>query len=123
MNERWAAPELRLATNREFFELAEARLGDELDEWEGDWTDWWADGIGSAARAVGANRRAQGAVRTAQKPFRVPFMQRRTPAGVIDDQVEKESRAVRMNRARQFAELFDAGRAPVEVNERRINRG
>jgi hypothetical protein len=65
-NERWAAPELRAATNREFFELAEARLGDELDEWEGDWTDWWADGIGSAARAVGANRRAQGAVRTAQ---------------------------------------------------------
>ncbi len=65
-NERWAAPELRLATNREFFELAEARLGDELDEWEGDWTDWWADGIGSAARAVGVNRRAQGAIRTAQ---------------------------------------------------------
>lgn len=65
-NERWAVPELRLATNRDFFELAEARLGEELDEWEGDWTDWWADGIGSAARAVGANRRAQGAIRTAQ---------------------------------------------------------
>jgi hypothetical protein len=65
-NERWAAPELRVATNREFFELAEARLGNELDEWEGDWADWWADGIGSAARAVGANRRAQGAIRTAQ---------------------------------------------------------
>src|SRR5439155_15658027 len=65
-NERWAAPELRLATNREFFELAEERLGDELDEWEGDWTDWWADGIGSAARAVGMNRRAQGTIRTAQ---------------------------------------------------------
>jgi hypothetical protein len=65
-NERWAAPELRLATNREFFELVEARLGEELDEWEGDWTDWWADGIGSAARAVGANRRAQGTIRSAQ---------------------------------------------------------
>jgi len=65
-NARWAAPELRLATNRDFFELAESRLGDELDEWEGDWTDWWADGIGSAARAVGANRRAQGAIRSAQ---------------------------------------------------------
>ena len=65
-NDRWLVPELRLATNREFFELAESRLGDELAEWEGDWTDWWADGIGSAARAVGANRRAQGAIRTAQ---------------------------------------------------------
>jgi hypothetical protein len=65
-NERWQVPELRLGTNREFFELAERRLGDELDEWEGDWADWWADGIGSAARALGANRRAQGAIRTAQ---------------------------------------------------------
>jgi Glycosyl hydrolases family 38 N-terminal domain len=65
-NDRWATPELRLATNRQFFELAEARLGDQLDEWEGDWTDWWADGIGSAARALGANRRAQGTIRTAQ---------------------------------------------------------
>jgi Glycosyl hydrolases family 38 N-terminal domain len=65
-NERWASPELRLATNREFFEVAEARLGGQLDEWQGEWADWWADGIGSAARAVGANRRAQGAIRTAQ---------------------------------------------------------
>jgi Glycosyl hydrolases family 38 N-terminal domain len=65
-NEHWASPQLRLATNREFFETAETRLGDDLDEWHGEWTDWWADGIGSAARAVGANRRAQGALRTAQ---------------------------------------------------------
>jgi hypothetical protein len=65
-NERWQVPELRLGTNREFFELAEGRLGEELDEWQGDWADWWADGIGSAARALGTNRRAQGAIRTAQ---------------------------------------------------------
>jgi hypothetical protein len=65
-NERWSSPQLRLATNREFFELADAQLGGELDQWNGEWADWWADGIGSAARAVGANRRAQGAIRTAQ---------------------------------------------------------
>ena len=33
---------------------------------EGDWTDWWADGIGSGARALGFNRLAQGAVRSGQ---------------------------------------------------------
>lgn len=65
-NERYAVPSLRLATNREFFAAVEARLADGLDEYDGDWADWWADGIGSAARAVGANRRAQGSVRTAQ---------------------------------------------------------
>jgi hypothetical protein len=65
-NERFAIPSLRLATNREFFSVAEARLGERIDEWSGDWADWWADGIGSSARALGQNRMAQGAVRTAQ---------------------------------------------------------
>ena len=32
----------------------------------GDWTDWWADGIGSGALPLGLNRRAQSDVRTAQ---------------------------------------------------------
>ena len=65
-NERWAFPRLRSATNREFFAAAEERLGDRLETHAGDWTDWWADGIGSGARHLGLNRRAQGAIRAAQ---------------------------------------------------------
>jgi hypothetical protein len=65
-NARFAYPRLRVATNREFFERAEERLGPHLQTHEGDWTDWWADGIGSGARALGFNRVAQGAVRSAQ---------------------------------------------------------
>ena len=58
-NEEWAYPQLRMATNREFFEAAERELGESLDVFEGDWTDWWADGIGSAAREVAFGRLAQ----------------------------------------------------------------
>jgi len=65
-NERWAYPRLRMATNRDFFEAAEARLGDAIPTYEGDWADWWADGIGSAARELGRARRAQSGIRTAQ---------------------------------------------------------
>jgi Glycosyl hydrolases family 38 N-terminal domain/Glycosyl hydrolases family 38 C-terminal domain len=65
-NARFAYPRLRLATNREFFERAEEHLGSRLQAHEGDWTDWWADGIGSGARALGFNRVAQAAVRSAQ---------------------------------------------------------
>ncbi|MGH2532321.1 MAG: glycoside hydrolase family 38 C-terminal domain-containing protein [Thermomicrobiales bacterium] len=65
-NDQWTFPKLRMATNREFFALAEDRLGDRMDAFQGDWTDWWADGIGSAARALGRGRVAQGAIRTAQ---------------------------------------------------------
>lgn len=65
-NERWTFPQLRLACNADFFAEAEARLGDGLETFTGDWTDWWADGMGSGARANGFNRRAQAEVRTGQ---------------------------------------------------------
>jgi Glycosyl hydrolases family 38 N-terminal domain/Glycosyl hydrolases family 38 C-terminal domain len=65
-NEQWAFPKLRMATNSDFFALAQERLGERIDTFRGDWTDWWADGIGSAARALGRNRVAQGTIRTAQ---------------------------------------------------------
>jgi hypothetical protein len=62
----WAYPQLRVATNREFFAVVEDRLAGSLDEFRGDWTDWWADGLASDARALGFNRRAQAAIRSAQ---------------------------------------------------------
>jgi Glycosyl hydrolases family 38 N-terminal domain/Glycosyl hydrolases family 38 C-terminal domain len=65
-NENWAYPQLRLATNREFFSSVEERFGNRLETYRGDWTDWWVDGIGSAARLLGFNRRAQADIRSAQ---------------------------------------------------------
>lgn len=65
-NETWAWPRLRSATNTDFFVDAEQALGDSLPEHTGDWTDWWADGLGSGARPLGHNRRAQNAVRQAE---------------------------------------------------------
>jgi hypothetical protein len=37
-----------------------------IPEHSGDWTDWWADGLGSGARPLGYARRAQHAVRHAE---------------------------------------------------------
>jgi hypothetical protein len=65
-NETWAWPRLRSATSTDFFTEAERRFGDGLAEYTGDWTDWWADGLGSGARPLGHNRRAQHAVRQAE---------------------------------------------------------
>src|SRR5256886_15245323 len=59
-------PLSRSPTTRDFFERAEEPLAPRLQTHEGDWTDWWADGIGSGARALGFNRVAQAAVRSAQ---------------------------------------------------------
>lgn len=65
-NADYAWPRLRMATNTEFFAAAEEKLGDRIPEHTGDWTDWWADGLGSGARPLGYARRAQHAVRHAE---------------------------------------------------------
>jgi hypothetical protein len=65
-NQEWEFPRLRMATNADFFAAAQERLGDRIDTFTGDWTDWWADGLGSAARFVGMGRKAQAGIRGAQ---------------------------------------------------------
>ncbi|MGB3327911.1 MAG: hypothetical protein WBA46_03095, partial [Thermomicrobiales bacterium] len=65
-NARWAWPKLRASIDRDFFTDMEARIGDQLETFAGDWTDWWAIGVGSAAFAMGRNRKAQADLRTAQ---------------------------------------------------------
>ncbi|MGW3347647.1 glycoside hydrolase family 38 N-terminal domain-containing protein [Nonomuraea rubra] len=65
-NEQWAYPRLRSAVNSDFFEHVEERYHDRLAVHEGDWTDWWADGLGSGARPLGYVRRAQSALRVAE---------------------------------------------------------
>ena len=65
-NETWAWPKLRLSRNEDFFVDAEARLGDRIQTFEGDWTDWWVDGVGSGAMPLSLARTAQGVVADAQ---------------------------------------------------------
>ncbi|GGT91044.1 glycoside hydrolase family 38 C-terminal domain-containing protein [Actinomadura citrea] len=65
-NETWAYPRLRMATNADFFAYVEEHHGDRLQTHEGDWTDWWADGLGSGARPLGYVRRAQNVLRAAE---------------------------------------------------------
>ncbi|MFC9610752.1 alpha-mannosidase [Streptomyces sp. NPDC056938] len=65
-NETWAYPQLRLSRNEDFFTDAESRLGDRIRTFEGDWTDWWVDGVGSGAHPLSLARTAQAVVADAQ---------------------------------------------------------
>ena len=58
-NARWAWPHLRLSRNADFFEEAEVRFGEAIPALDGDWNDWWADGLGSAARPTAVQRTSQ----------------------------------------------------------------
>ncbi|MFC9122987.1 glycoside hydrolase family 38 C-terminal domain-containing protein [Streptomyces sp. NPDC057067] len=65
-NEEWAFPILRTSRNEDFFIDAEERLGDQIETFEGDWTDWWVDGVGAGAVPLAATRDAQAAITDAQ---------------------------------------------------------
>jgi len=64
-NDTWAYPSLRVSRNEDFFTEAERRI-ESIPTFEGDWNDWWADGVGSGARPLQLVRRAQGVLADAQ---------------------------------------------------------
>jgi hypothetical protein len=97
-NREWAFPRLRMSLNRDFFEDAEERLDDRVAVFQGDWTDWWADGIGSAAVALGKNRQSQSDIRTAQTLHAL--------AGHVTDEVNPVV-ALEVERAYEEMALFD----------------
>ena len=59
-----------------------ARFGDRIPEHEGDWTDWWADGLGSGARPLGYARGRRHAVR--RRGDAAPARRRRDAAAAVD---------------------------------------
>lgn len=65
-NDTWTSPRLRVSTNEDFFAEAEAAHGDELVTVEGDWGDWWVEGVGSAAVPLALTREAQATVSDAR---------------------------------------------------------
>ena len=87
-NQTYEWPRLRTSTNNDFFSDIEERYGDELEEFTGDWTDWWADGMASGARPLGWTRRAQATLRSAESVHALADARSRvaeTPADLFDD--------------------------------------
>ena len=55
-NAKYAYPRLIIATTSEMFHEFEKRYGKDLPEFRGDFTPYWEDGVGSAARETALNR-------------------------------------------------------------------
>ncbi|GAB3924814.1 alpha-mannosidase [Microlunatus endophyticus] len=68
-NQTWEYPRLRLSTNTDFFTDVEERLGDQLQTFEGDWGDWWVEGVGSGARPQAMVRQAQASINSSQSLY------------------------------------------------------
>ena len=59
-------PTLRLTTVSQSLERLEREIGPAIPEFEGEWTDWWANGVASGPREVAASRLAKRVVAAAE---------------------------------------------------------
>ncbi len=66
-------PRLRLANVSEAMAELEKVAGATAPEYEGEWTDWWANGAASAPREVAASRAAKRLLAAAQAPLWGPM--------------------------------------------------
>jgi len=82
-NDQWLFPHLRLSRNEDFFTDAEQRIGDQIQTFEGDWGDWWVEGVGSGARPLAMTRHAQAVLPQAQS---LSAMARITAAAAVPDE-------------------------------------
>lgn len=55
-NKTYQSPQFKIAGTTEAFEALEKRYGSSLPEYRGDWTPYWENGAGSAARETAMNR-------------------------------------------------------------------
>ena len=58
-NEQYAWPRLLIAGAHEIMTMIEHKYGDQLPVVKGDFTEYWTDGLGTAARLTGLNRNAK----------------------------------------------------------------
>jgi hypothetical protein len=61
-------PTLRMSTAADALDRMRREMGDDIPEYEGEWTDWWANGGASGPREVAASRRAKRLAAAALSP-------------------------------------------------------
>lgn len=66
-------PELVLTTASRAIQAMEAAVGDQVPQYEGEFTDWWANGAASGPREVAASRRAKRLLAAAQSSLWGPM--------------------------------------------------
>jgi hypothetical protein len=66
-------PSLRLTTVSTALKKLEKEIGGRIPEYEGEWTDWWANGTASGPRELSASRFAKRAAAAAESPVWGPL--------------------------------------------------
>ena len=65
-NERYSSPKLIITSVQQFFNDFEAKYKDEIPSFEGDYTEYWTDGVSSAAKETALSRETSDKLKQAE---------------------------------------------------------
>ena len=84
-NEQHAYPHLVIAGGHEIMQAIETKYGDQLPVVQGDFTEYWTDGLGTAARLTASNRNAKDRLTQAETLWTMLRPGRPAPRGEFDE--------------------------------------
>ncbi len=84
-NEQYAYPHLVIAGGHEIMAAIEKKYGDQLPVVKGDYTEYWTDGLGSAARLTAVNRNAKERLTQAETLWTMLHPGRPAPRAEFDE--------------------------------------
>jgi alpha-mannosidase len=84
-NEKYAYPKIIIAGGHEIMRYIEDNYGDKLPEVKGDYTEYWTDGLGTAAGLTAMNRNAKERLIQAEKLWSMLNSHRSAPREELDE--------------------------------------
>ena len=84
-NEKYAYPKIIISGGHEIMSMIETRYGDQLPVVRGDYTEYWTDGLGTAAKFTAMNRNAKEKLLQAETLWSMLFKGKASPREEFDE--------------------------------------
>jgi hypothetical protein len=84
-NEQYAYPRVMISGGHEIMEMIEKNYGNQLPVVKGDFTEYWTDGLGTAARLTAANRNAKERLTQAETLWTMLWPGKSAPRAELDE--------------------------------------
>jgi hypothetical protein len=84
-NEKYAYPHITIAGGHEIMEMIDKKYGDQLPVVKGDYTEYWTDGLGTAAGLTALNRNAKEKLTQAETLWTMLYPGKPAPRNEFDE--------------------------------------
>lgn len=84
-NDKYAYPHITISGGHQIMEMIETQYGDRIPTVKGDYTEYWTDGLGTAARLTAMNRNAKERLTQAETMWSMLSPDRTAPRAELDE--------------------------------------